>query len=117
MDRRPGMATRTHVMPSTHSLRLGDTPLRAGVAIAKARALLAALAVVVLAAMPAAAERIGVPEHRATTDEFARLPLAAQATISSVLGRDDPAYRARAVGRGFLAQNRRPPLEAPFRPQ
>ena len=46
--------------------------------------------------------------------EISRLPLPAQATISQVLGRDDRAYRAAAVGRGFRVENARHGLHARF---
>jgi len=48
-----------------------------------------------LVALPAAAE-LAVPAQGKATSEFARLPFAARATVSRVLGRDQQAFRVRA---------------------
>jgi hypothetical protein len=55
-------------------------------------------------------------EHGSHGGTTARLPVAAWASVSRVLGRDDPAYRAGTAGAGLAARNPRQKLAAEFSP-
>jgi hypothetical protein len=59
-------------------------------------------------------ERAGAPASRSPVAAFASLPPALRATISRVVARDDHSYRVRALGRGFVAENRRNRLALRF---
>lgn len=52
--------------------------------------------------------------QQAQAENVSSLPAAAQASISAVLGRDDPSYHAVAQGKGFSAKNTKHDLSADF---